>query len=97
MYAGAGNGGTIALDFTPYPTEAACRAAGREWAAEIKAQQAAEAARWAAENPNEEPGADYGTPPSYNCVQAKEQEKSQPTGTGASHSEPQTQTASPKR
>lgn len=96
MYADAGNGEMQALDFTHYSTKAACMAAGRKWAAEIRAQQAAEAAHYAAENPYEEPGADYGTPPSYNCVQAKEQQKSQPAGTGAFHSEAQAQTVAPK-
>ena len=69
---GAGNGESHLLTFPPFPTEAACKAAGRKEMAEIKEQQAADAARYAAENPEDksEPAT---SPPTFRCIGDKNQ------------------------
>jgi hypothetical protein len=62
---GAGNGESQGLVLPPFPTEIACKAAGRKLVDKMKAQQAADAARYAAENPNVDPGM---SPPTFRCI-----------------------------
>lgn len=69
---GYGNGLSQVLVVPPFPTEAACKAAARKQIAEIKAQQAVDAARFAAENPNVDP---WMTPPTYECRESNKQQK----------------------
>ena len=89
---GYGNGSSQIVVVPPFPTEAACKAAARKQVAEIKAQQAVDAARFAAENPNVDPGM---SPPVYKCFQGKKQEKSQAAANGPSHSQPEAKTIAP--
>ncbi len=69
---GYGNGLSQIVVLPPFPTEAACKAAARKQVAEIKAQQVAEAARFAAEDPDVDPGM---SPPTYECRGSKKKQK----------------------